>query len=165
MINFKVMKCMNLVFSIKDIKTNIGFYSFFPTIIAYVISLFLYSLLEFKIISFKINEIISSKKIMKLIINKKKLSKKIRKRKNLLEKNFFRKSYFEENELEFKGKDKKFWNKNKNFVNYFAIIDKEKKLTTIKEEIYSQRKDFENNNIYNMNNIDNINIKKNRNKK
>ena len=100
MINFKVMKCMNLVFSIKDIKTNLGFYSFFPTIIAYIISLFLYSLLEFKIISFKINEIISSKKIMKLIINKKKQSKRIRKRKNLLEKkilekNFFRKSYFE----------------------------------------------------------------------
>ena len=94
MINFKVMKCMNLLFSIKDIKTNIGFYSFFPTIIAYIISLFLYCLLEFKIISGKINEIISSKKIMKLIIHKKKESKKKKKKKKYFTKKYFTKKFF-----------------------------------------------------------------------
>ena len=42
--NFSVMKCIKLLFSIMGIKTNIGFYSFFPTIIVYIITLFVFYL-------------------------------------------------------------------------------------------------------------------------
>ena len=47
-INFRVMKCIKLLFSIKGIQSNIGFYSFFPTIIAYIVALFVFYLKEFK---------------------------------------------------------------------------------------------------------------------
>ena len=63
--NSKVMKCIKLLFSIKGVKTNIGFYSFFPTLISYIIALFIFYLIEFKRIKKQINEIISAKKIMK----------------------------------------------------------------------------------------------------
>ena len=63
--NFSVMKCMKLLFSIKGIQSNIGFYSFFPTIIAYIISLFLFYLKEFKRIMKQIDEIISVKKFIR----------------------------------------------------------------------------------------------------
>ena len=74
MVNFKVMKCIKLLFSIKGFKTNIGFYSFFPTIIAYIVALIILWLIEFKRISNQINDIFSVKKIMKLSRIKKKFN-------------------------------------------------------------------------------------------
>ena len=65
MVNFNVMKCFNLIFSIEAFRNNIGFYSFFPTIISFFVALFILWLIEFKRISKQINEIISAKKIMK----------------------------------------------------------------------------------------------------
>ena len=38
-INFNIMKCINLLFSKKGIKTNIEFYSFFLVIITYLVSI------------------------------------------------------------------------------------------------------------------------------
>ena len=79
MINFKVMKCIKLLFSIKGIKINIGFYSFFPTLISYIVALVFLYLYEFKRISNQIIEIISVKKIIKLslIKKRKKLNQKL----------------------------------------------------------------------------------------
>ena len=64
-INFDVMKCMKLLFSHEGLKNNIGFYSFFPIIIIYIITLFIFYLKEFKEIMNKINEIIAVKKLIK----------------------------------------------------------------------------------------------------
>ena len=63
--NFSVMKCIKLLFSIIGIKTNIGFYSFFPTIIVYIITLFVFYLKEIKRIMHQIDEIIAVKKLIK----------------------------------------------------------------------------------------------------
>ena len=79
MINFKVMKCIKLLFSIKGFKINIGFYSFFPTIISYFAALIILYVIEFKRIANQIIEIISVKKIIRSSLKKKKtkLNKKI----------------------------------------------------------------------------------------
>ena len=63
MVNFNVMKCYNLIFSLEIFKNNIGFYSFFPTIIAFFVALFVLWFKEFKIIKTQIKEIILAKKI------------------------------------------------------------------------------------------------------
>ena len=63
MVNFNVLKCSNLVFSIEAFKNNIGFYSFFPTIFVFFVALFFIWLNEFKRISRQIEEIILAKKI------------------------------------------------------------------------------------------------------
>ena len=65
MTNFNVMKCWKLLFSTKGLKANIGFYSFFPTIISYIISLFIFFPIEFKRINKQIDEIISAKQLIK----------------------------------------------------------------------------------------------------
>ena len=65
--NFSVMKCIKLLFSIKGIQTNIGFYSFFPTIIAYITALFLLYVKELKRIMKQIDEIISVKKLLRYL--------------------------------------------------------------------------------------------------
>ena len=57
MINFEVMKCYNLLFSLKGIKTNIGFYSFFPTLISFIVSIFFVYFSKFKRIENQINDI------------------------------------------------------------------------------------------------------------
>ena len=62
--NFDVMKCIKLLFSIIGIKTNIGFYSFFPTIIVYIITLFIFYLKELKRIMNQTDEIIAIKKLI-----------------------------------------------------------------------------------------------------
>ena len=80
--NFTVMKCINLLFSFKGFKTNIGFYSFLPTIISYFLALFILCFIEFKKIKFHINEIIAVKKFIKLT----------RKRKPKLEENLSKKN-------------------------------------------------------------------------
>ena len=63
MINFEVMKCYNLLFSLKGIKTNIGFYSFFPTLISFIVSIFFVYFSKFKRIENQINDIILAKNI------------------------------------------------------------------------------------------------------
>ena len=62
--NFSVMKCMKLLFSIKGIQTNIGFFIFCPTIILYIITLFTFYLKELKRIMNQINEIIAVKRLI-----------------------------------------------------------------------------------------------------
>ena len=69
--NFEVMKCIKLLFSIKGIQTNIGFYSFFPTIIAYIVTLFIFYLKDFRKIIKQINEIISVKRLIGLFKDRK----------------------------------------------------------------------------------------------
>ena len=69
--NFSVMKCLKLLFSIKGIQTNIGFYSFLPLIITYIITLFIFYLKELKRIMNQINEIIAVKKLIFYSSNKK----------------------------------------------------------------------------------------------
>ena len=69
--NFEVMKCMKLLFSIKGIQTNIGFYSFFQTIIAYIVTLFIFYLKDFRKIIKQINEIISVKRLIGLFKDRK----------------------------------------------------------------------------------------------
>ena len=69
--NFEVMKCIKLLFSIKGIQTNIGFYSFFPTIIAYIVTLFIFYLKDFRKIIKQINEIISIKRLIGLFRDRK----------------------------------------------------------------------------------------------
>ena len=54
-----------MIFSHEGLKNNIGFYSFFPIIIVYIITLFIFYLKEFKEIMNKINEIIAVKKLIK----------------------------------------------------------------------------------------------------
>ena len=58
------MKCIKLLFSIIGIKTNIGFYSFFPTIIVYIITLFIFYLKELKRIMNQTDEIVAIKKLI-----------------------------------------------------------------------------------------------------
>jgi len=131
MINFKVMKCFNLLFSDKGFKNNIGLYSFFPTIISYFAALFLFILLEFRLILDKINEIIASKKLMKLIMDKKiELEKNKRRKKH---------NYLENDESYYKWKDKKYWKKNKNFHVVYLAKKFKNQLSTIKEEKSTNR--------------------------
>ena len=61
-VNFNIMKCFNLIFSIEIFKNNIGFYSFFPTIIAFFVALFILWFKEFKTIKTQVKEIILAKK-------------------------------------------------------------------------------------------------------
>ena len=63
MINFEVMKCYNLLFPLKGIKTNIGFYSFFPILISFIVAIFFVYFTEFKRIENQINDIILAKNI------------------------------------------------------------------------------------------------------
>jgi hypothetical protein len=75
--NFKVMKCIKLLFSEEGIITNIGFYSFFPVIIAYFVSIFMFNIKEYKLIKKQIDEIVLAKKgITKLTSGKKVQSRK-----------------------------------------------------------------------------------------
>ena len=60
--NFKVMKCIKLFLSKKGIIINIGFYSFFPVIIAYLVSIILFNIIEYKSIIKQIDEIVLAKK-------------------------------------------------------------------------------------------------------
>ena len=111
MINFNVMKCFNLIFSIEVFKNNIGFYSFFPTIISYIVALFIVCLIEFKRISKQINDIISSKKIMKRTIYKKPESETNSENRNEDEKSFNTSSNnsevnLDKNKEDKEGKDK-----------------------------------------------------------
>ena len=60
--NFKVMKCIKLLFSKEGIITNIGFYSFFPVIIAYLISIIIFKIKEYDLIKKQIDLIVLAKK-------------------------------------------------------------------------------------------------------
>ena len=72
--NFKVMKCIKLLFSKEGIITNIGFYSFFPVIIAYFVSSIVYNIKEYNLIIKEADEIVFSKKVIEQKeIQKKKL--------------------------------------------------------------------------------------------
>ena len=61
--NFNVMKCIKLLFSKEGIITNIGFYSFFPVIIVYFISLIYFNMKEYKLIIKQIADIVLAKKV------------------------------------------------------------------------------------------------------
>ena len=52
--NFNVMKCKDLLFSKKGIKTNIGFYSFTPIVLMYFICFFVFYLNDFNVLKNKI---------------------------------------------------------------------------------------------------------------
>ena len=60
--NFKIMKCIKLLFSKEGIIINIGFYSFFPVIIAYLVSIIIFNIREYKLIVQTIDEIVLAKK-------------------------------------------------------------------------------------------------------
>ena len=61
-INFKVMKCFKLFFSKQGVIINIGFYCFFPAIIVYFASIFIFYIKEYEFIKMQINEIVYAKK-------------------------------------------------------------------------------------------------------
>ena len=67
--NFNVMKCMHLLFSIKGIKTNIGFCSFIPIFLIYFICIFVFYLKDFNALKNTINEILFAKQNLKYIDN------------------------------------------------------------------------------------------------
>ena len=67
--NFNVMKCPHLLFSIKGIKTNIGFCSFIPIFLMYFICIFVFYLNDFNVLKNIINEILFAKQNLKYIDN------------------------------------------------------------------------------------------------
>ena len=88
--NFGVLKCLNLLFVKDRMITNIGIYSFLPTVISYIVCIVVFIKVDFKIIKDKIKDLLYAILNLKYIKNKK--EKK------------------EENEL---GQEKKQYNKKK----------------------------------------------------
>ena len=68
--NFKVMKCIKLFFSGKVIATNIGFYFFIPTIIAYFLCLYFFYKRGFNELKYEINKIVFAKRNLKYVLMK-----------------------------------------------------------------------------------------------
>ena len=66
--NFNIMKCFSLFFSKRGITTNIGFHSFYPTIIMYFICIIFLYAKEYSIIKYQINEIVFAKRNMKYLV-------------------------------------------------------------------------------------------------
>ena len=56
--NFKVMECINLFFSAKGIKENIGFYCLLLTLIVYFVCLYYFYSKEYKQIKIIVNDIV-----------------------------------------------------------------------------------------------------------
>ena len=54
--NVNLMKCIKLLFSKKDIINNIGFYTFFPVIISYLVSIIIWNIKEYKLIKKQIKK-------------------------------------------------------------------------------------------------------------
>ena len=69
LINFDVMKCVNLFFDSKKIPGNIGFFVFIPTFVMLFICIFVFYLKEFSLLKNEINEIVEAKKNYDYIIN------------------------------------------------------------------------------------------------
>ena len=67
-INFKVMKCYNLLLSINALLKNIGFFVFIPTFIMFFICIIGFYFKEYKIIKNDINEIVEALKKLKYIL-------------------------------------------------------------------------------------------------
>ena len=133
--NFKVMKCFKLLFSIIGIKLNIGFYSFIPTVIVYLLCLIIFYAKEFRQLKVQINEIVFAKKLLFYI--------QIKKGKN----DSIFKTYIKEKKI-------KLFNKNFNLMNdnNKIIIQNQNKENKIASKYF-------NNNDDNDNNIDNDIIK------
>ena len=73
--NFKVMVCINLFFSAKGIKENIGFYCLLLTLIVYFVCLYYFYSKEYKQIKIIVNEIVFAKKHEKYLDKEKKFKK------------------------------------------------------------------------------------------
>ena len=69
-VNFKVMKCVRLLFSVKGIKKNIGFYTLIPIFLMYFVCIIFFYNKDFKLLKYKINEIIFAKRNSKYFIEK-----------------------------------------------------------------------------------------------
>ena len=90
--NFNVLKCTKLLFSLKGLKTNIGFYSFLPTIVAYFTSLFLLCSFELEKLKNEIDEVIKVKKLYKKSKEEEEKKRKLRGNINFFA-NFLNKKY------------------------------------------------------------------------
>ena len=62
LINFDVMKCVNLFFDTKKIVGNIGFFVFIPTFVMLFVCIIIFYVKEFSLIKKQINEIVAAKK-------------------------------------------------------------------------------------------------------
>ena len=60
-VNFKVMLCYNLFFSMEIIKMNIGFYCLIPTIVVYFICIVIFYKKDYFLLKTQIKEIVSAK--------------------------------------------------------------------------------------------------------
>ena len=146
--NFKILKCYKLLFSLKDIKLNIGFYAFIPTIIVYLICLLDFCCREFKLIKIQMNKIVFAKKLIAFIDSKKG-------KKGTIFQTFVHKKKLQ---LFIDNYNKNKKNNNKN--NIYQNKDEPIKIKTINKYIKLDNNDdiIDDNNI-DINNIDNNNLK------
>ena len=70
--NFDVLKCWKLIFSKVGLVTNIGFYSYFPSLITYILCIIFFCSKESENLKKGINEIVYAKENQKYIIIEKK---------------------------------------------------------------------------------------------
>ena len=74
--NFAVLKCIDLLFSKRGLKINIGFYFFTTIIISYFICIYIFYKNEYNIIENFVKDLSKAKQILKIIRKKKKKNKK-----------------------------------------------------------------------------------------
>ena len=68
-INFQVMKCYRLLLSIKSLTNNIGFFTYIPSFIMYLICILVFVLKEFNILKQNINDIVDAKIALKKLLD------------------------------------------------------------------------------------------------
>ena len=69
-VNFQIMICYDVLFSVEGIIQNIGFYSSLPVFVVYLICLFMFYKRDFNIIKAEINKIVFAKKKEKYLDGK-----------------------------------------------------------------------------------------------
>ena len=75
--NFGVLKCINLLFVKERMISNIGIYSFIPTVISYIVCIIVFIKVDFNIIKEKIKDLLYAILNLKYIKNKKLKEEKI----------------------------------------------------------------------------------------
>ena len=134
--NFKVLKCYKLLFSKNGIIINIGFYSFIPTIIVYLLCLIIFYAKEFLQLKIQINEIVFAKKLLSYLHYKNRDNDTIFK------------TYIKRKKLQLFHNNQN--NINKNNINNIQNQNKENKINT---KYLNNNDDNDNENIIYNNNI------------
>ena len=168
--NFKVLKCMNLLFSKKGIVKNIGFYSFIPTFIMYFVCIFILYIKELKVIKYQINEIVFAKRniryvdrklkkdsYFKMYLENKQVELGLKKDNNPKKSKFYTNNNYQNNENGLSENDNKFEGKKSSSRVRLTLIEENKNTLENENININDNSRRPNNDIYNVISTDNFN--------